>query len=98
MSDLIRLEDVLAIIDKRTVKGKLQVAREVLKLPTIEPQRKKGEWIFKERREPVYDISGVKTWGIAYMCSECGFIHTVIEDFGQYVYCPNCGADLREGD
>lgn len=36
MSDLIRLEDVLAIIDKRTVKGKLQVAREVLKLPTIE--------------------------------------------------------------
>ena len=64
--------------------------------PTIEPQRKKGKWIFKERREPVYDISGVKTWGIAYMCPECEFIHTVIEDFGQYVYCPNCGAEMRE--
>jgi rubrerythrin len=61
-----------------------------------QPERKKGRWLFKERREPVYDISGVKTWGIAYMCPECGFIHTVIEDFGQYVYCPNCGAEMRE--
>ena len=70
-------------------------AREVDKLPSVAPERKKGKWIFKERREPVYDISGVKTWGIAYMCSECRFIHTVIEDFGQYVFCPNCGADNR---
>ena len=67
----------------------------ILEQPTIEP-RKKGMWLFKERREPVYDISGVKTWGIAYMCPECEFIHTVIEDFGQYVYCPNCGAEMRE--
>ena len=66
--------------------------------PTIEPERKKGKWVCKERRESVYDLSGVKTWGIAYMCSECGFIHTVIEDFGQYVYCPNCGADMRYED
>ena len=69
-------------------------------MPTIEPQRKKGKWLFKERREPVYDLSGVKTWGIAYMCSECGFIHTVIEDFGQYAYCPNsnCGAEMEGQD
>lgn len=68
--------------------------------PTIELQRKKGKWLFKERREPVYDLSGVKTWGIAYMCSECGFIHTVIEDFGQYAYCPNsnCGAEMEGQD
>lgn len=65
-----------------------------------QPQRKKGKWVFKERREPVYDLSGVKTWGIAYMCSECGFIHTVIEDFGQYAYCPNsnCGAEMGGQD
>ena len=62
---------------------------------TRREERKNGKWLFKERREPVYDISGVKTWGTAYMCPECGFIHTVIEDFGQYVYCPNCGADMR---
>ena len=42
MSNLIRIKDVLAIIDKRTVMGKLQVAREVLKLPTIEPE---PQWI-----------------------------------------------------
>ena len=64
----------------------------------VPKQRKKGKWLFKERREPVYDISGVKTWGIAYMCPECGFIHTVIEDFGQYVYCPNCGAEILTED
>ena len=73
---------------------------EIEDAPTIEPERKKGKWIFKERREPVYDLSGVKTWGIAYMCSECGFIHTVIEDFGQYAYCPNsnCGAEMEGQD
>ena len=73
---------------------------EIEDAPTIEPQRKKGMWLFKERREPVYDLSGVKTWGISYMCSECGFIHTVIEDFGQYAYCPNsnCGAEMEGQD
>ena len=54
-----------------------------------------GEWILMERREPQYDIMGVKTWGVAYRCSECGFVHSVIEDFGHYVFCPNCGADMR---
>ena len=49
MSDLIRTKDVLAIIDNRTVKGKLQVAREVLKLPTIEPEPK---WIPVSERLP----------------------------------------------
>ena len=37
MSGLIRLKDVLAIIDQRTVKGKLQVAREVEALPSVQP-------------------------------------------------------------
>lgn len=80
------------------VRASAMVIEMIKDAPTIEPQRKKGKWLFKERREPVYDISGVKTWGIAYMCSECGFIHTVIEDFGQYAYCPNsnCGADMTE--
>ena len=52
MSGLIRLKDVLAIIDQRTVKGKLQVAREVLKLPTIEPEPK---WIPVSERLPEED-------------------------------------------
>lgn len=59
-------------------------------------ERKKGEWLFKERREPQYDLVGVKTWATAYTCSECGFIHTVIEDFGHYAFCPRCGAYMGE--
>lgn len=55
-----------------------------------------GKWIFIERREPQYDILGVKTWGVAYRCSECGFVHSVIEDFGHYTFCPRCGAKIDE--
>lgn len=62
---------------------------------TLNEVRKKGKWIYHERREPVWDITGVKTWGVAYRCPECSFIHSVIEDFGIYSYCPNCGADMR---
>ena len=56
MSGLIRLKDVLAIIDQRTVKGKLQVAREVLKLPTIEPEPK---WIPVSERLPEEKDAGI---------------------------------------
>ena len=65
-------------------------------LPHAQHERKRGEWIFYEDRAPVWDIAGEKTWARAYKCSECGFVHSVIEDFGQYAFCPNCGADMRE--
>lgn len=61
--------------------------------PTIEPKR--GKWVLIERREPQFDLCGTKTWAVAYRCSECGFIHTVIEDFGHYAFCPNCGAKME---
>lgn len=60
--------------------------------PTVQPERKKGDWEYIEKREPRWDLHGVKTWAAAYRCSKCGFIHTVIEDFGIYKYCPNCGS------
>ena len=86
MSDLIRLEDVLAIIDRRTVKGKLQVAREVLKLPTIEPERKKGMWI--EHNPHKWGL------GIVFECSECG----EKIDCEPSNFCPNCGAEMEGQD
>lgn len=67
-------------------------------LPSAQPELKRGEWEFYEDRSPVWDIAGEKTWARAYKCSECGFAHTVIEDFGRYSFCPNCGADMREDD
>ena len=59
-------------------------------------KERRGRWEHYEHREPQYDIEGYRTWAEAYKCSNCGFIHTVIEDFGHYAFCPNCGADMRE--
>ena len=65
-------------------------------LPTADVvEVKPGRWEHYEHREPQYDLMGVKTWAEAYKCSNCGFIHTVIEDFGHYAYCPNCGAKMQ---
>lgn len=72
--------------------GHDQVLRELYR-------RRKGKWIIKDGKEQGYDIAGIKTWYIQIVCSECGFIKTAIEGHtGQYHYCPNCGADMRESD
>lgn len=63
-----------------------------------QPEHKRGEWDFFKDIAPVWDIEGETTWARTYKCSECGFVHTVIEDFGRYVFCPNCGADMRWHD
>lgn len=64
-------------------------------LPSAQPERKKGKWIYVERKEPQYDIAGVRTWAVVYKCSECGFLHTVIENSGIYDYCPKCGTEME---
>lgn len=58
-------------------------------------KRRAGQWVPFERREPQYDIGGVKTWAMVYRCSECNFLHSVIEDFWHYAYCPSCGAQME---
>ena len=50
--------------------------------PTIEPERKKGKWLLIDAG--YYDY--VK-------CSQCG--ETLV--WGKN-FCPNCGADMREGE
>lgn len=64
-------------------------------LPSVQLTPEKGEWIRHTRVEPVYDIAGVKTWGIKHQCNRCTFTTTAVEDFGYYHFCPNCGADMR---
>ena len=54
-----------------------------------------GHWTRHTRVEDVYDIAGVKTWGIKCQCDRCGFTTIVVEDFGYYKYCPNCGAKME---
>lgn len=51
--------------------------------PTIEPERKKGTWDYTD---DMYET---------YKCSECGFN---TDDYIEYNFCPNCGADMREGE
>lgn len=55
-------------------------------MPTIEPERKKGRWIFDEK-------------DFLTKCSECGWqmIDDVMEspNIVGFNYCPNCGAEMR---
>ena len=58
------------------------------KAPTIEPERKKGKWIYKN------DLK-------QFFCSECGFPSLTYDDIYIYGmdlpnYCEDCGADMRE--
>ena len=77
------------------VVGLIDVDKAITELESKGTQEvRHGKWVFMERREPQYDITGVKTWGVAYRCSNCGFVHSVIEDFGHYAFCPNCGAKM----
>lgn len=59
-------------------------------------ERKRGKWWpIKAHISPAYDLEGNKTWGSLYGCSECGFLHSVIEGFGIYAFCPHCGAEME---
>lgn len=61
------------------------------KMPTIEPERKKGKWNF--------------TGDNMFECTYCGAVYTTQQlnglrnyDVDPYApkFCPNCGADMRE--
>ena len=63
-------------------------------LPSAEPERKKGEWLEKD----VFTSTKgrIKEWQSA-KCSVCGKYHTTpyLYYFGNYNFCPNCGAEMR---
>lgn len=56
-----------------------------------ESLRPKGRWTENRRKEFSVAIGGDVCW-FTYTCSECGG-----ETMNDYQYCPNCGADMREG-
>lgn len=59
-----------------------RMAIKALEQPTIEPERKKGEWSIKNGELAIWDV-----------CSECG--RMVFHKAPFYNFCPNCGADMR---
>ena len=60
--------------------------------PTIEPERKKGEW--EERK--VSSEKVIDEWQSA-RCSVCGKYHTTpyLYYFDNFNFCPNCGARME---
>ena len=86
MSDLISREEVLKLPQRKgyAVNGWETYIRvsDIKELPSV-PRR--GKWI-----EASEDWRNQITW---WQCSECGTPSSIKSNF-----CPNCGADMREGD
>lgn len=60
----------------------LDTAIEALKHPTIEPEVRRGRWIFHEQKS-----------GYLWKCTECNGNFDQ-----QYRYCPFCGANMEGGE
>lgn len=85
MSDLISREAVLQIIDKKTIRGKLQVAREVQRLPSAQ---KTGKWKLLHKGNKTSD----------YECTNCrGILMDVANDDHHELqrFCGMCGARME---
>ena len=84
-----------AIIYGRTEEGmsaRKAIVNGLKRLPSVSTEET-GHWSRKTKVD-AYDIAGVKTWGIKCQCDRCTFTTIVVEDFGYYKYCPNCGAKM----
>ena len=67
-----------------------RIKMKISAIPTAE-ERPHGEWIF-EKGDGKTCCDG---WG----CSFCGrTFHTRVPYFAEFLFCPNCGADMREGE
>lgn len=56
-----------------------------------------GEWVIVVEKTEMYDKEGEKTWGSLCQCNKCGFVLNAVEGhIGQYNFCPNCGAAMKQ--
>lgn len=60
------------------------IAFNIGRLPSVQPERKTGEWIYKHE-------NGVDSWE----CSECGYSEN-IKDGGIYQFCSACGTLMKK--
>ena len=70
------------------------IARILNDMPTIEPERKQGKWIWLTS---TYDRTPCE---MRYMCSECHcetILHSNESSYPWENFCPNCGSDMRGG-
>ena len=59
-------------------------AAQIEKLPSTQPERKKGQWMKEDRGHVEYCA----------VCDQCGF-DWIWSDREYFKFCPNCGADMR---
>ena len=96
--DCISRQAAIEALDKRFDSIPMEQTTEILllrkdlrNLPSAQPQRMRGKWIYGEDE---YGIDG-------YHCDKCGFFvpwdytHKFIDFIKDYHFCPNCGADMR---
>lgn len=93
--DCVSRADVETFLDKYNFVSYDYTVEDLVKaLPSVTPKIETGHWSRKTKVD-AYDLAGVKTWGIKCQCDRCTFTTTVVEDFGYYTYCPNCGAKME---
>lgn len=67
----------------------------IAKLPSVQPERKKGKWIYGEHDVAMCD---------GYWCDQCRFFvpwdyqHKSIDFIKDYNFCPNCGSPMDGGE
>ena len=96
-SNVINRQDAIDALDKRFDNIPIEQTAEILmlrrdlrELPTVQPERKQGKWVYGEDE---YGIDG-------YHCDKCGFFvpwdyaHKFINYIEDYNFCPHCGAKM----
>ena len=77
---MIRRQDAIDALLERDANCGLDSAEVIEQLPSAQPKRKRGKWI--------YD-------GDCYICDQCKSAFGWWADSQTSNYCPNCGADMR---
>ena len=95
--DAISRQAAIRIAEQGQVQGYEWQFKELIKLPSVNPQPKMGHWIM-----PVQDDGMSDPIYYQVRCSKCGCDldsqtwHMELHQYGADKYCPNCGAKMVE--
>jgi hypothetical protein len=80
-------ESPITYKDEKLLEINKAITTQICKLPSAQPERKKGKWIYE----------GARGRFPACRCSVCGNVENADWAMisGEVNYCPHCGADMR---